>query len=92
MVSKVLFMGRDNPLVGVLVSVTVRETDGVQKSTTEFHHGFGTHDRARERSVAREIYLDGQADELLGEVWAKNGTFNIGGGYLGRGSGLGMFR
>ena len=58
MVRKVLFVGSDNLLVRVLVSIPIRETDGMQESSTEFHHWFGPHNRARERSVSGEIYLN----------------------------------
>jgi hypothetical protein len=91
-IRKVLFVGSDNFKVRVLISIPIRETDGMQESSTEFYHWFGTNNHARERSVSREIYLDMQADELLSEVRAENGTFYIGSGDLGRGSGLGKFR
>ena len=58
MVRKVLFVGSDNLMVRVLVSIPIRETDGMQESSTEFHHWFGPNNRTRERSVSGEIYLN----------------------------------
>ena len=57
-VYEVLLMGSNNPVVRVLVRISIRETDSMQESTTEFCYRFRANDHSGERSVAREIYLN----------------------------------